>query len=118
MLAISPSVFGVSSFTCSFVYLYRLADWFPNCSHGTQMDPGIRTLRLNKGGASRFAEYVNLMDAVFLILHFYCNLQEKVVRPTDSVFDIMLLRIRIKAQYYFLMLFRRHNCSIMLFCYI
>jgi hypothetical protein len=56
MRATSSGLFGVSSFTCSFVYLYRLADWFPNCSHGTQMGPGIRTLRLNNEGASRFAE--------------------------------------------------------------
>jgi hypothetical protein len=77
------------------VYLYRLADWFPNCSHGTQIDPGIRTPRLNNEGASRFAGLVNLMDAVFLILHFYRNLQQKGVRPTDLVLDIMLLRIRV-----------------------
>jgi hypothetical protein len=56
MLATSSGVFGFSSVTCSFVYLCRLADWFPNCSYGTRMDPGIRTLRLNNEGASRFAE--------------------------------------------------------------
>ena len=56
MLATSSGVFGVSSFTCSFVSLYLLADRFPNCSHGTQMDTGIRTLRLNDEGASGCAE--------------------------------------------------------------
>jgi len=61
MRATSSGVSGVSSFTCSFVYPYRLAFWFPNCSHGTQLVPGIRTLRLNNEGVSQFAEQVNLI---------------------------------------------------------
>lgn len=44
--------------------------------------------------------------------------KKNIVRLTDLAFDIMFLRIGVMAQNYFLMLFRRQNYSIRLFCYI